>query len=93
MGAERTPRSASRGGARSPVTPFRNRETRSMEPQNNKQLALQKAISAHEQAAAALADLMPEDAAGRYGGLLAQVQQIIVELKADAAGTDPGDQV
>ena len=80
---------------RRPITrhPLRNRETRTMEPQDNKQLALQKAISAHEQAAAALADLMPEDAAGKYGGLLAQVQGIITELKADAAGTDPGDQV
>ena len=64
-----------------------------MEPQNNQQLALQKAISAHEQAAAALSDLMPEDTAGSYGGLLAQVQQIIATLKADAAGTDPADQV
>jgi hypothetical protein len=64
-----------------------------MEPQNNKQLGLQKAIAAHEQAAAALSDLMPDDAAGNYAGLLAQVQQIIAALKADAATTDPAEQV
>ena len=59
-----------------------------MEPQDNKQLALQKAISAHEQAAAALADLGPE-----YQGLSARIAQNLADLKAQAVITDPGDEV
>jgi hypothetical protein len=62
-----------------------------MEPQDNKALALQKAISAHEQAAAALADLMQGGEAGK--AMYARIEQNIAELKAHAAVTDPGEEV
>ena len=55
-----------------------------MEPQDNTQIGLQKAISSHEQAAAALTDLMsivPED---RYRGMLSRIEQNIAELQAAA---------
>lgn len=64
-----------------------------MEPQDNKQLALQKAISAHEQAAASLADLTTGQPAERYATMVARIQQNLADLKADAARTDPGDLV
>ena len=64
-----------------------------MEAQDNKQLALQKAISSHEQAAAGLADLMhivPEE---RYRGMLSRIEQNIADLQAVAASSQPGDHV
>jgi hypothetical protein len=64
-----------------------------MEPQDNKQLALQKAISAHQQAAAALADVFTGPPEERYATMVARIQQNLADLKADAARTDPGDQV
>ncbi|HEX8242808.1 MAG TPA: hypothetical protein VF541_04920 [Longimicrobium sp.] len=64
-----------------------------MEAQENKQLALQKAISAHEQAAAALADLAGDAQEERYAALVSRIQQNLAELQADAARTDPADQV
>lgn len=65
-----------------------------MEPTDNKQLVLQKAISAHEQAAASLADLIsgetPEE---RYATMLARIGKNIEELHAAVGSSRPGDQV
>jgi hypothetical protein len=65
-----------------------------MEAQDNKQLALQKAISSHEQAAAGLADLMgallSEE---KYKIMLSRLTQNIEELHAEAARSKPGDHV
>jgi hypothetical protein len=65
-----------------------------MEAQDNKQLALQKAISSHEQAAAGLSDLMgvllSEE---KYKIMLSRLTQNIVELQAEAASSKPGDHV
>lgn len=65
-----------------------------MDAQNNKQLALQKAISSHEQAAAGLADLMggllSEE---KYNNMLSRLTQNIAELHAEAASSKPGDVV
>jgi hypothetical protein len=65
-----------------------------MEPQDNKQLALQKAISSHEQAAAGLADLMgvllSEE---KYTIMLSRLTQNIAELHAEAARLKSGDLV
>jgi cob(I)alamin adenosyltransferase len=58
-----------------------------MEPQDNKRVALQKAISAHEQAAAALTDLMTECSDRKYDAQLERIQQNITELQGDAATT------
>ncbi len=60
-----------------------------MEPQNNKKITLQKAISAHELAAASLADLNTDGSEPRYATMLARLQQNLAELQADAAATDP----
>lgn len=64
-----------------------------MEPQDNKQLALQKAISSHEQAAAALSDLMSVLAGEKYEAMLSRIKQNITELHAEAASSKPGDLV
>lgn len=64
-----------------------------MEPQDNKKLALQKAISSHEQAEAAVGDLLKDGDDPMYQGLLARIQENIAQLRADLAGTDPADQV
>ena len=58
-----------------------------MEPHDNKQLALQKAISSHEQAAAALADLMAGSPGGRVEAMVARINQNLADLHAEAAGT------
>jgi hypothetical protein len=64
-----------------------------MEPQDNKQLALQKAISSHEQAAAGLADLMGNLPEEKYETMLSRIQQNIVDLQAATAISSPGDLV
>ncbi len=64
-----------------------------MEPQENKQLALQKAISSHEQAQAALADLMAGGEEGRYATLLQRVEQNLADLHREASSTEPEDVV
>jgi hypothetical protein len=65
-----------------------------MEAQDNKQLALKKAISSHEQAAAGLADLMgtllSEE---KYKIMLSRLTQNIAELNEDSAHAKPGDHV
>lgn len=62
-----------------------------MEPQDNKQLGLLKAISAHEQAGAALNDLMEGLGEDAYAAMLARIDQNIAELRRLAASSRPGD--
>lgn len=64
-----------------------------MEPNDNKQLALQKAINAHEQAAAAITDLMAERPDPGYAMMLERIQENIAHLKGAAAVTGPEDVV
>jgi|GEM_PF-1667251 len=64
-----------------------------MEPQENKQLALQKAISSHEQAEAAIADLLKDGNDATYSALLQRIQANIADLRAHAAGTTPEEKV
>lgn len=64
-----------------------------MEPQENKSLALQKAIASHEQAEAALADLMQDGSDPVHGPLLERIQQNLADLRASAAETGPAEQV
>ena len=61
-----------------------------MEPQDNKKIMLQKAVSAHEQAAAALADLGDE---AKYAGLIARVQANLAELRGESHVTGNAEQV
>lgn len=64
-----------------------------MEPQENKRIALQKAISAHEQAEAALADLSTGQADPTYAALLERIRENIAQLRAESQATDPADEV
>jgi len=60
-----------------------------MEPQDNKKIALQKAVSAHEQAAAALADL----ADPKYAPMIARVEANLAELRGESSTTGNAEQV
>lgn len=64
-----------------------------MEPQDNKKLALGKALSAHEQAEAALNDLMKDGPDARYEAMAQRIRQNMEELRADAATSSPGERV
>lgn len=64
-----------------------------MEPQENKQIALQKATAAHEQAANALTDLMQGTAEGRYSAMLDRINHNLAELQREAAQSEPEDSV
>jgi hypothetical protein len=64
-----------------------------MEPQDNKKLALQKAISSHEQAEAAISDLLKDGDDPTYAALLERIRANIADLRADAQTTEPGEQV
>ncbi|HET7234760.1 MAG TPA: hypothetical protein VFJ16_32400 [Longimicrobium sp.] len=64
-----------------------------MEPQENKALALQKAISSHEQAEAAIADLLKDGDDPTYSALLKRIQANIADLRAHAQVTGPGEHV
>ena len=64
-----------------------------MELQDNKQLALQKAISAHEQAAATLIDLAHTVAEQKHAILAERIEQNLRDLHAEAAEANPEDQV
>jgi hypothetical protein len=64
-----------------------------VEPHDNKQLTLQKAISAHEQAEAALTDLTTDLSATSYAEMMSRIQQNIKELKTIVGTTLPGDKV
>ncbi|HEY7766898.1 hypothetical protein [Longimicrobium sp.] len=52
-----------------------------MKPQDNEQLGITKAISAHEQAVAALGDLVDNNPDPLYDELLARLQQNIAALR------------
>jgi hypothetical protein len=64
-----------------------------MEPHDNMQLGLQKALSAHEQAASALNDLVGVMSKDRYEHMIARIDQNIKELRQDVADSEPGDHV
>ena len=64
-----------------------------MEPHDNRQLGLQKAISAPEQAAAALTDLMGGAAGEAFAVMLGRIEQNIQDLQRVAASSKPGDLV
>jgi len=61
-----------------------------MEPQDNKKLALQKAVNAHEQAAAALADLADD---AKYAAMIARIQANLAELRGESQVTGNAEQV
>lgn len=64
-----------------------------MEPNDNRQLSLSKAISSHEQAAAALTDLMEGLSGETYRVMLERIEQNIADLHRVAASSKPGDVV
>jgi hypothetical protein len=64
-----------------------------MEPQDNKKIALGKAVNAHEQAEAALNDLMKEGIDPRYAAMVERIHQNIQELRAESATSDPAERV
>ncbi|HEX2091453.1 MAG TPA: hypothetical protein VHG28_03585 [Longimicrobiaceae bacterium] len=64
-----------------------------MEPQENKQIMLRKAINVHEQAEAALADLMQDGADPKHEAMLERIRQNLAELNAEVAVTRPADRV
>ena len=53
-----------------------------MEPQHNEELGISKAINAHEQAAAALGDLIENNPAPAYTEMMRRLEQNIEELRA-----------
>lgn len=59
-----------------------------MEPQENKKLDLHKAVNAHEQAAAALADVINVSSDPRYARMMERIQANLEDLRADAATTE-----
>lgn len=60
-----------------------------MEPQDNLKIGLQKAVSAYEQAEAAMADVMSTSSDPKYGTMVAQLQAHLEVLRADSAVTPP----
>lgn len=55
-----------------------------MKPQENQQLAVRKAISAHEECEATLIDLINVAADAQYERMLERVQQNLSALRAEA---------
>ncbi len=64
-----------------------------MEPHDNMQLGLQKALSAHEQAASSLNDLVGVMSGDRYEAMIARIDLNMKELREDVAASEPGDHV
>lgn len=64
-----------------------------MEPHENKKLALQKAVNAHEQAGSALTDLMGELPEAKYVTMRARIDENIAELRVQAGLSKPEDHV
>lgn len=64
-----------------------------MEPQDNKQIALRKAIAAHEQAVAAVTDLMKDTADAPYPEMLQALERNLALLRAQAETTPPAEHV
>lgn len=64
-----------------------------MDPSDNKLVMLHKAINAHEQAAAALADLMGGVGNGRFSALIERIRENLHELEAEANSSRPEERV
>jgi hypothetical protein len=64
-----------------------------MEPQDNKKLALGKAVNAHELAEAALNDLLKDGADPLYTTMMERIHQNIQELRAAAATSSPAEHI
>ena len=64
-----------------------------MDPHDNKLVMLHKAINIHEQAAAALADLMGGSEDGPYSPLLDRIRQNLAELEEDISRSTPEERV
>ena len=64
-----------------------------MEPQENRKLALGKAVTAHEQAEAALNDLMKDGPDPRYAAMVERIRRNMEELRAEAATSSPAERV
>lgn len=64
-----------------------------MEPQDNKKIALGKAVNAHELAEAALNDLMKEATDPRYAAMVERIRRNVDELRAESATSDPSERV
>jgi len=62
-----------------------------MKPQENKMLLLRRAISTHEEAEAAILDLLEADAGGRYEALMERVRQNLRELRLESESSRPED--
>ncbi len=60
-----------------------------MEPHENKKIDLSKAVAAHEQAEAALSDLILAAPSPRYEQMLERVQRNLEELRAETAKSAP----
>lgn len=60
-----------------------------MEPQENLKITLQKAVSAHEQAEAALADVIALSSDRKYAEMLERVQTNLAALRLETATTPP----
>ena len=63
-----------------------------MENQKRNLIALQKAISSHEQAASALTDLMSIAPDELFRAMLARIEQNLADLQAAADASAPDDQ-
>ena len=61
-----------------------------MEPHENKKINLQKAVSAHEEAEGALADLITNTPGRGFEAMLERIQRNLAELRAQAAQTPAG---
>lgn len=64
-----------------------------MEAQDNRQLALRKAISAHDEAAASLADLMNEYSDPKFAAMLERINENLAGLRSAAGTGEPEDKV
>ena len=64
-----------------------------MEPQDNKLVAVRKAISAHEEAVATLNDLAKDRGEPKYTAMMDRIQQNLAELQLESAVSDPADTV
>jgi len=62
-----------------------------VEPNENRQLVLRKAINAHEEAIAALNDLTGSQSDDRFSRMLERVTQNLKELHRDADSSSPED--